>query len=881
MKLSWIIHKLFGIKRTGGHKPATGHFIMGLFIWATILLIVHSQAGLTQDASPSIPQADTTQYESLQNSIEVSLQSEEEELKKLKSRVNVIGQEKAALASEVSAYKIQHTAHVNILILPGMEIKDYEKAISNIQTTLITLNDQLKAIREKRHSLQQVRTRLQNQSDVNEKELADIKSQGKKNPAIQPLIQQMKKLLTLLEKKSAHVETLIQFHTLQIDDLEGIHTLFEGMKGKFEAKIKEKKRQALFVRTENAFSLIKTAQIRGEISKIITKVTTLVSPDFWRNEISTIWRSGEYFFVSFILLFAFTQVLFFRLGKYCLVAVNHPICNQCAMLKISLMLIHRSLLMVGAALFLFVYTLIGPVTQIIQVLLYVVLLILYTRWVLDAIRCWEQVKAHQIPVRLKYLLRTLIHLIRYSAIIYTIVAWILDPNSGVLLFFRILFDMVLLLWCILFGNLLRNMAATRKTAHRPYRFIPAITGLTYSIAIIGFLLELAGYGALSVFWFLSWGQTAIVALWAGLSYFTIVEWSQTHPATPVTAMEETEKISITFNWLFVKIAQFAWILTLFISLMIAWGNRQSMLTNIYKILNYSVSVGNLNFSLLKIIHFGLALLITHAVARLWQHFFQRKFLKQSGMGLGLQDSITTITMYSIWGIGILIALHIIGFNSTSLTVGFGALGIGLGFGLQNIFNNFISGLILLFERPIQLGDDIEINGVWATVRKINVRSTVVQTYDNASLIIPNSDLISNQVVNWSFKDKRLRRTIVIGVSYGSDISMVRQTLLEVADKTQRILKYPKPDVVFTDFGDNALIFKVRFWTHVDCFLAVETEARFEIDRLFRERNITIAFPQCDVHLFNESPPSPVHTPDQPEEEDGDKKDKAIGDDSIG
>ncbi|MGD1974309.1 MAG: mechanosensitive ion channel, partial [Desulfobacterales bacterium] len=205
---------------------------------------------------------------------------------------------------------------------------------------------------------------------------------------------------------------------------------------------------------------------------------------------------------------------------------------------------------------------------------------------------------------------------------------------------------------------------------------------------------------------------------------------------------------------------------------------------------------------------------------------------------------------SFWVFGILISLHALGFSTTSLAVAFGALGIGLGFGLQNIFNNFISGIILLFERPIQVGDDVEINGVWATVKKINVRATVVQTYDNASLIIPNSEFISTQVTNWSFKDKRLRRNIDVGVAYGSNIELVRKTLLEIADKTPKVLKIPKPDVIFRDFGDSALIFRLRIWTDIDNMLKVETAIRFEIDRRFREYNIVIAFPQRDVHLHN-------------------------------
>jgi small-conductance mechanosensitive channel len=238
------------------------------------------------------------------------------------------------------------------------------------------------------------------------------------------------------------------------------------------------------------------------------------------------------------------------------------------------------------------------------------------------------------------------------------------------------------------------------------------------------------------------------------------------------------------------------------------------------------------------------------------------------MDIGVRESIATISTYLIWIVGILMALNVFGLNMTSITVVLGALGIGLGFGLQNIFNNFLSGIILLFERPIQVGDDVEVNGTWANVRKINVRSTVVQTYDNATLIIPNSDFISNQVTNWSFKDKRIRRKVTVGVAYGSDLDMVRDTLLDVADKTSRVLRLPKPDVIFKDFGDSALIFLLRFWTRVEYFYTVESAIRFEIDRLFRERGIEIAFPQMDLHLRS-MPPKPAISPEDEAPPEGD------------
>jgi small-conductance mechanosensitive channel len=267
-----------------------------------------------------------------------------------------------------------------------------------------------------------------------------------------------------------------------------------------------------------------------------------------------------------------------------------------------------------------------------------------------------------------------------------------------------------------------------------------------------------------------------------------------------------------------------------------------------QVLSYPFVIGDTTFRLSGVLIAVLVLFFTHLTARLWRQALKGRILARSGMTHGARDSVATISVYLIWAVGILIALHVFGISTTSLMVAFGALGIGLGFGLQNIFNNFLSGLILLFERPIQVGDDIEINGIWAKVMQINVRATVVQTYDGAALIIPNSEFISNLVTNWSHRDPYLRRQINVGVAYGSDTELVRRTLLEAAANTAEVLTRPQPDVLFTDFGESTLDFRLRVWTTVNDMLRADTALRFEIDRLFRQRGIEIAFPQRDLHV---------------------------------
>ncbi|MDI6743736.1 MAG: mechanosensitive ion channel, partial [Smithella sp.] len=174
-----------------------------------------------------------------------------------------------------------------------------------------------------------------------------------------------------------------------------------------------------------------------------------------------------------------------------------------------------------------------------------------------------------------------------------------------------------------------------------------------------------------------------------------------------------------------------------------------------------------------LIYAMLVLFVVKIVSVLWQGLLQDKVFSQARMDEGLKLTITRVSTYVLWIIGILMALRIIGFSSTSLTVVFGALGIGIGFGLQHIVGNFISGIILLFERPMQVGDVIELDGTWGVVKEINVRSTHLKTYDNSDLIVPNSDFISQRLVNWSFRDPKVRRTITVGVAYGSDIALVK------------------------------------------------------------------------------------------------------------
>lgn len=225
-------------------------------------------------------------------------------------------------------------------------------------------------------------------------------------------------------------------------------------------------------------------------------------------------------------------------------------------------------------------------------------------------------------------------------------------------------------------------------------------------------------------------------------------------------------------------------------------------------------------------------------------------LSRRQMDTGARISISRLVHYALILVGFLIALSALGFELKNVTIIGGALGVGIGFGMQTIVNNFVCGLILLFERPIKVGDVIQLtDGQQGRVLNLGLRATTIQTFDRADIVVPNSDLIASQVVNWTLADRSLRLTIPVGVAYGSDVEMVMRVLTEVADQNPRVLNDPQPMVLFLSFGDSSLDFQLRVWiVDFNDRRIIQSDLVREIDRRFRDAGVEIPFPQRDLHL---------------------------------
>lgn len=221
--------------------------------------------------------------------------------------------------------------------------------------------------------------------------------------------------------------------------------------------------------------------------------------------------------------------------------------------------------------------------------------------------------------------------------------------------------------------------------------------------------------------------------------------------------------------------------------------------------------------------------------------------------VGTQFAINQILKYVIYTLAVLSAIQALGFNLTVIWGGAAALLVGFGLGMQQTFNDLVSGIFMLVERVVHVGDVLEVNGHIGKVKKIGIRASQIITRDNVVLLIPNSKLVTEAIINWSHNEEQLRFNVTVGVAYGSDTALVKRLLQEVADNHPQILKKPKSLVRFTGFGDSSLDFQILFWASVNEFLLIEdirSDLFFAIDAAFRANNITIPFPQRDLWLRN-------------------------------
>ena len=282
-----------------------------------------------------------------------------------------------------------------------------------------------------------------------------------------------------------------------------------------------------------------------------------------------------------------------------------------------------------------------------------------------------------------------------------------------------------------------------------------------------------------------------------------------------------------------------------------WGADLSDIFQIWEKLNDGVKIGSANITLPNILSFIIIFSLGFLLTQLIKKTLSQSILPKTNLDIGGQNAVITGVSYTGIIISAMIAISSTGLDLSSLAIVAGALSVGLGFGLQTIVSNFVSGIILLIERPIKDGDWIEVAGFSGTVRKISVRSTQIQTFDRGTVIVPNAELISGSVLNYTHSNIMGRVRVPVGVAYDSDVNKVEKVLLDIAKNHKEVLEDPGPSIIFMGFGSDSMNFEIRaFLKDVGYVLSIRSDMNFEIAKKFKEEGIEIPFPQRDIRIKN-------------------------------
>jgi small-conductance mechanosensitive channel len=284
-------------------------------------------------------------------------------------------------------------------------------------------------------------------------------------------------------------------------------------------------------------------------------------------------------------------------------------------------------------------------------------------------------------------------------------------------------------------------------------------------------------------------------------------------------------------------------------------NFDEIISTISKISNYTIfELNKTPVSVSSIFMFVLVILIFYFISRFLTKILLGQLFSRLKIEEGTRYNMQRVSHYIIMIIGAIVAFQFIGIDLSGLAVIFGLLSVGIGFGLQNVTSNFIAGLILLFERPIKIGDRITVGDTEGDVLEINIRSTTIRTLNNITIIVPNSEFISSNVINWSHGDPKIRINVLVGVSYGSNIDDVLKSLREVANEHPEVLKKPSSDILLRGFGDSSWDMDLRVWiSHPKRHHIIKSDLNIAIVKKFREYGVEIPFPQRDLHVRSPLP----------------------------
>jgi len=418
----------------------------------------------------------------------------------------------------------------------------------------------------------------------------------------------------------------------------------------------------------------------------------------------------------------------------------------------------------------------------------------------------------------------------------------------ILLLFLTLLAIAGTLWLI-FKKVLESAFAEKKRSN----LIVFGSRVAITLLCASLILNILGYVRLAELLVNGTLKSAFVIILLVTAYLVVIAllviFLQTKTAKRLRVVQKhPEKIRITTS----KIIRFGAILWLSTGILNIFELKEAVEELVIGFLTKDWAIGTFTISIGEILLFFITIWISILLARFIRFILEVDILSRMTLPRGVPGAISALAKYVIVSFGVVVAFFSAGVDLDKFTLLAGALGVGIGFGLQDLVNNFISGLILIFERPIQVGDAVSVADISGKIQSIGIRSSIIRNWSGADIIVPNGLLISNKLTNWTMTDQLRRIEIKVGVKYGSDVEHVMEVLLQCAKHHKQILVNPVAYVLFNDFAESYLEFELRCWTsNYSAWLDIRSEIRVAIDKEFKKEGIEIPFPQRDLHIVSD------------------------------
>jgi len=621
-------------------------------------------------ATPSSIGNNVDIYHTLEQSFKKTLSSEKDKLSVFQTRLeNLAGDPQDRFTSSYNKYQTMLSAHTNMLLLPSVDLQSMVQAHTEQKVVLDNIKDQREKFSERIDDLEQIKEETIEQIRFYDDQAAELTAQPPHLPVHKNLVAQLQALIEVLSAKQDAVDGLIGFYANWSDRFKTMETEVAALSRKYEESIKNREKRRILHHSESPILRIMRGELTKNIRETADKTEFMISDRFWAKPDEVSWENYTVFFSMFIFSLLVTETLIYLFTRFCGRMKTYCLRQSYFWQFLTMKLFQRTLLIVGAIGFIYLFPVrpvfrLTPFFVLFPLLIRILFVLLAVQWGLVFIRSMKQHAEDRLFIRLIPALRKLLIGIGIYGAGYFIIGRLYCEDCMTLVSWRLLFEIGLLVWMGYFLRIFRKNASESKLSE--YRWFepvkPLVSAAGYLLVLVGFLAELIGFGGFAAYWYLSLGRTILVFMWSYILFGVLWESDVASVIEKSDAEDMDEPDApqpYPVRWLVVRLLRLFLAIGVLFALPIAWGAERTFLADLFYAINYKMIIGDIELSLMGLVYAVIWLLVIHTLTVVCKSVLRNRILRDVKLESGLKDSITRITGYGFWLVGILLALRMI------------------------------------------------------------------------------------------------------------------------------------------------------------------------------------------------------------------------------